>query len=58
MKIKTAFMDTYTKKIDKLLTKCQSQKTIIYFLIAFILLLIFVYLFILSKINLFFLESS
>ncbi len=29
MEIKTNFMDTYTKKIDKLLNQCQTQKTII-----------------------------
>jgi hypothetical protein len=35
------FIDTYTKKIDKLLNQFQTQKTIIYVLITFTLLLVF-----------------
>ncbi len=32
MGIKTEFIDTYTKKIDKMLSQCQTQKIIyIYF---------------------------
>ena len=41
MEIKTEFLDEYTKKIDKLLKRCNNQKYIIYGLVAFISLSIF-----------------
>jgi hypothetical protein len=57
MEIKTDEIDTYTKKIVKLLNECQSQKIIIYLLNIYIAFNFCVCLFILSKINLFFLTS-
>jgi hypothetical protein len=42
MEIKKAFIVTYTNKMDKLLTQCQSKKIIINVIIALTSLLAFV----------------
>jgi hypothetical protein len=39
MEVKTEFIDTYTKTVDKSLIQCQTHKTIVYVLIALISLL-------------------
>lgn len=41
MKIKTEILDNYTKRVEKLLNRCNNQLYIIYGLIAFISLSIF-----------------
>ena len=41
MEIKTEILDTYTRRVNKLLKRCINQKYIIYDLVAFISLSIF-----------------
>jgi hypothetical protein len=45
MEIKTEILDNYTRKVEKLLNRCNNQKYIIYGLIAFISLSIFGFVF-------------
>ncbi len=59
MEIKTEFLDAYTNEIDILLNYINNQKVVICGLYSFYIAFNFwVCLFILSKINLFFLASS
>jgi hypothetical protein len=41
MEIKTEILDTYTRRVNKLLKRCNNQKDIIFCLVAFISLSIF-----------------